>query len=67
MILEMILCLVENNTFCFRLKLTEENGKSLKHEPSKDKYDPFANRDMTHATPWVAILLSKCLLELVYL
>ncbi|KAG8306020.1 hypothetical protein J6590_056695 [Homalodisca vitripennis] len=35
-----------------RLKLTDENGKSMK--PSKldpDLYDPFSNRDMTHATP----------------
>lgn len=65
MIFEMILRLVENNTFCFRLKLTEENGKGLKHEPSKDKYDPFANRDMTHATPWVPVQPVQVLASLV--
>uniref|UniRef100_A0A1B6ILH6 Amino acid transporter transmembrane domain-containing protein n=1 Tax=Homalodisca liturata TaxID=320908 RepID=A0A1B6ILH6_9HEMI len=40
------------------LKLTDENGKSMK--PSKldpDLYDPFSNRDMTHATPDSGALL----------
>jgi len=42
------------------LKLTEENGKSPSQKPSKldpDFYDPFSNRDMTHATPDSGALL----------
>jgi len=39
------------------LKLTSENGKSKPPKLDPDMYDPFSNRDMTHATPDTGALL----------
>ncbi|XP_054269461.1 proton-coupled amino acid transporter-like protein pathetic [Macrosteles quadrilineatus] len=39
-------------------KLTDSNGKALKSSKlNPDMYDPFSNRDMTHATPDTGALL----------